>query len=69
METASLIVSVGIREVVHLLHEAPYRSEVDGPARVRFPAVQDLFSPRRPDRIWGLPNLLTMGTGGKAAGA
>jgi hypothetical protein len=37
---------------------------------VRIPVVWRIFSyPRRPDRLWGPPNLLSNGYRGKAAGA
>jgi hypothetical protein len=37
---------------------------------VRVPVGSRIFSsPRRPDRIWGPPSLLSNGYGGKAAGA
>jgi len=46
----------------------------DRDSRVRFPAGAGSFSPPRPERLWGPPSLLQVGTrgsfpGGKAAGA
>jgi hypothetical protein len=44
----------------------------DGGVGVRVPVGSKIFSsPRRPDRLWGLPSLLSngYGGGGKAAGS